>query len=43
MALPKPTAPVTAEHYLRWKADQPDKDEYFPENPLPWAVPAAST
>lgn len=29
MALPQPTAPCTAEDYLRWEADQPDKHEYF--------------
>ena len=28
MALPQPTAPFTAEDYLRWEAGQPDKHEY---------------
>ena len=29
MALPQPTAPFTAEDYLRWEAGQPDKHEYY--------------
>ena len=29
MALPQPTAPFTAEDYLRWEAAQPDKHEYY--------------
>lgn len=29
MALPQPTAPFTAEDYLHWEAEQPDKHEYF--------------